>query len=254
MPVSTMTNDITGCFFGYDPGGLGGNGVASLDIESGRAVTYRVCSRRNATESWLWFKKTLEKKEKGEVLGIGIDTLTYWGGGDSGRREVDFYLRKEYNTVHPSVMSPSRLSGAMLLPGAIVLLRLRARESAFYVTETHPKVLFHALTDRKRIYKEVDLNRRNGWLDKIMGIAGQQSACGDDHQWDALISAWAAYRGYASKSGRGRWRNLVEDKEKSKGGEHKSEIVYPAGCVEYRWPKKEEIEECQPALDLLDDA
>lgn len=185
---------------------------------------------------------------------MGVDTLTYWGCEDNGRREADFYLRNEYNAVHPSVMSPSRLSGAMLLPGAIVLLRLRARDQAFYVTETHPKVLFHALTDKEKIYKEVDLDKRNGWLGEIMGMADRKPACSDDHQWDALISAWAAYRGYASKRGRAHWRNLVDEQEKSKEGQHKSEIVYPAGCVEYRWPNNEEIEGCRPALDLLDGA
>lgn len=247
ISASAMTNGTTGCFLGYDPGGIAGNGVAALEVVSGRVVTCRTCSRRNAAESWLWFKEAIDKKKDGEVLGIGVDTLTYWGRGDSGRREADFCLRRKYNTVHTSVMSPNRLAGAMLLPGAIVLLRLRANDPALYVTETHPKVLFHALTGKKRIYKEVGLGARNRWLGEIMGMAGHEWDCVDDHQWDALISAWAAYRGYESKRRRADWRNLVED-------EKKSQIEFPAGCVEYRWPDETTIDECQRAVDLLDKA
>lgn len=163
-----------------------------------------------------------------------------------------------------------------------VLLRLREKSKNLYVTETHPKVLHWALakkpyaaypgrrpTGRGKIpewenacrnWQEMNLrlavllrldeNRRDDFRPKktvyektrmrtLSGVPG------NDHEWDALISAWAAYQGHESKQDRAGWKNLVDC-------ETKSALEFPAGPVEYRWPDEKAIDVVQPELRALD--
>lgn len=76
----------------------------------------------------------------------------------------------------------------MPLNGALAILLLRERHPALTVTETHPKVLYFALTQRTWDF-ESDQRTMNEWLSQCIG-----STCSPrtEHEWDAIISAYAA--------------------------------------------------------------
>lgn len=82
-------------------------------------------------------------------------------------------------------------------------------------------------------------NSESGALDD----ARTPASCGvpgNDHEWDALISAWAAYRGHEYVQGGAGWeKNLVDGDLVD--DEAKIHLDFPAGCVDYRWPGDEEI-------------
>ena len=277
--TNSRNENRTGCFLGYDPGGNGNHGVAAIKVESGRvAADPRVATKKTVEEVLEWFETWFQNGEPdsfGPVLGIGIDTLTYWSSGESGLRMADHCLRHAYpkksttqTKVAPSVISPNGLRGAMCLNGMFVLRRLRREHKRpehreIYVTETHPKVLYRALAGEKYDYGPGKDETEDGKKEKprsmnrllTRALTGQNGAaitdCAskikitNDHEWDALISAWAAFRGKS-----GEWSlNLLCKKDcdqlveriTGKGfgiGEECGALDFPAGKakLEYRWP------------------
>lgn len=192
---------------------------------------------------------------------------------------------KKPKTVADSVASANGLRGSMGLNGMFVLLRLRNKSGDLYVTETHPKVLHWALVkepyaafpgrrpkQREKIQKwedartdwqqmnprlavllSLDRKRRDDFRQTPEDAAYENARMptlsgvpGNDHEWDALISAWAAYRGHESKQGRAGWKNLVDC-------ETRSGLEFPAGLVEYRWPDEKEIDVVQPGPRTVGD-
>lgn len=268
---------LTGLFFGYDPGGNKKHGVAALPVRCGVAESPLGCTKQTAEHVLTWFREQAAQFG-GPVLGIGVDTLTYWSGALNGGRQADLYLRSRYDEVRGSVIWPNSLYGAMSVNGMFVLRRLHECHPRLYATETHPKVLYYALSEteqEKRLNLDVkellahregikgkkekegidakirDLrNRRQGreaeswprmneWLSCVLGVPIGDASADDQllrssHEWDALISAWAAYRGYESAHGRAQWNNLVEC-------ESASALEFPVDGVEYRWPDETAI-------------
>ena len=295
---------MTGCFLGYDPGGsadtvrngiASGNGVAAIQVESGAIRDFRTCTKNSALEVLRWFQDEIGSSY-GPVLGIGIDTLTCWSGHSGGFRAADLALRCAYPKARSSVLSPNGLMGAMTLNGMFVLRRLRNansdahKGSDLYITETHPKVLHHALFREKyarypgrmpdvrnpddakkrakvtawqnaceewermnpRLSLLCDLSAFAGRLDTKNGTAGTYTPEGgpgerregvpwNDHEWDALVSAYAAYCGMSKQ-----WdydlfctddcRALAESADGQECEDEKDAIDHPAEAVEYRWP------------------
>ena len=254
--TSPWNENLTGCFLGYDPGGEKGHGVAAIKVASGEVADHRVATKKTVEEALQWFRTWFRKGEPdffGPVLGIGIDTLTYWSSGWAGWRMADQCLRHAYSEVSSSVASPNGLRGAMCLNGMFVLRRLRHEHGELYVTETHPKVLYYALAEEKYDYGQ----EMKHWLtegipwtqQKGKEIGDGSKITSDEHQWDALISAWAAFCGRS-----GKWPlNLLSERhchELAKKrrpeekwdfpGENAEILEFPfAGGrsnVEYRWP------------------
>lgn len=249
-----MTTDLTGCFLGYDPGGNKKHGVAAIGVESGDVKMAACDTVKTAGDALRWLQERIARKKTecirrgaadlGPVQGLGIDTLTYWSSGRSGLRKADEMLRHVFDPLlretgakkhfSSSVVAPNSLYGSMSVNGMFVLRKLRESSeppessSDPWVTETHPKVLFFALSGEKYDYE----NRRaemNRWLAREMNMHGhgmeESGLTKDDHQWDALISAWAAHQGFT-----GNWEaNLV-------AYENRSRLDFPAGPVDYRWP------------------
>ena len=217
---SARNENLTGCFLGYDPGGKKGHGVAAIKVASGEVADHRVGTRNTVEEVLQWFQHCVPSAF-GPVLGIGIDTLTYWSGGWAGWRMADQCLRLAYahsyehggksKDVANSVASPNSLFGSMCLNGMFVLRRLRSTINGLYVTETHPKVLYFGLKNAK----ETDTEKKtynygqelHDWLaNKIQWTRQKRKEINrglkitdNEHQWDALISAWAAFCGLSGK-------------------------------------------------------
>ena len=286
-----MTPDIGRCYLGYDPGGNGKHGVAAIRIQGDAVAEIESDTVDTASEVLKWFLCQNRIARLGPAVGIGVDTLTYWSGGNSGWRNADIHLRDTYRDVAGSVASANSLYGSMGLNGMFVLRRLRDRSPCLYVTETHPKVLHWALfcepyaaypgerpgdppenatgEKRKEILSKIDewQSAHNDWermnprLATVLrldskGLAdfsknpesgvvedarmsAPSGVPGNDHEWDALISAWAAYRGHqCTKGGVGWEKNLVDGDLVD--DEAKPHVDFPAGRVDYRWPSDEE--------------
>lgn len=175
----------------------------------------------------------------------------------------------------------------MSINGMFVLRGLRRNCSSLYVTETHPKVLYYALSEtpqleeinrriemlfgrrdaakgkrKTEIYTEIKSLRgqrqekeeeglpfMNKWLSRVLVTHGDAStdhaSPRNSHEWDASISAWAAYRGYESAQDRADWKNLVDC-------DSGSDLDFPAGSVEYRWPGEKEVGAVRGRLRTLD--
>lgn len=286
-----MTPDIGRCYLGYDPGGNGKHGVAAICVQADAVVKIELDTVDAASDVLKWFLCQNRIARLGPAVGIGVDTLTYWSGGNSGWRKADIHLRDIYPDVKGSVASANSLYGSMGLNGMFVLRRLRDRNQCLYVTETHPKVLHRALfcepyaaypgkrpsdppenamgTKRKKILSKIEKWRsaHNAWkrmnprlatvlrldskgradvstnpesgVSEDAPMAAPSGVPGNDHEWDALISAWAAYRGHQFTQGGVGWeKNLVDcDLVDDEARPH---LDFPAGCVDYRWPSDEE--------------
>lgn len=284
-----MANGLTGWFWGYDPGGHQGNGVAAIYALNGALQDDKtlVCTKDTADEVVTWFKN------QETPLAMGIDTLTCWSGGRGSWRRADEALRIAYPDAQDSVMSPSSLMGAMSLNGMFVLLRLRQCHRDLYITETHPKVLHMAM--KGKAYTTI-LGNNDGWSavggsikkwtgeerkrwlnDKVQKWLKPLELCSDhrgtprnDHEVDALISAYAAFRAFSAYKNEGSgWQlNLFCDGDRDKlvgalkkgadvaNTEAEENLEFPTkliapesgepGPVEYRWPHRDSRDHAQP--------
>ncbi|MBB3059496.1 DUF429 domain-containing protein [Microbulbifer rhizosphaerae] len=147
-------NLFSGTIIGYDPGGRNAHGVAALCFTSGELADIQI-KTLNTAEQILDFSEKYP-----DLKAVGIDTLTCWSTGESGWRPADRWLRVKYREVMNSVASPNSLYGSMGINGMSILVALRSQNASLAVTETHPKVLFHALTGKKYNYDQ--LHRDNG--------------------------------------------------------------------------------------------
>ena len=67
-----------------------------------------------------------------------------WSTGRCGWRPADRWLRGQYPRVANSVVSPNSLFGSMALNGAACVHQLAAQWPDAMISETHPKVGYHA--------------------------------------------------------------------------------------------------------------
>ena len=206
---------MTGSFIGYDPGGNGRHGCAVLTVEAGRPARLRVTTHAT-TEHVLRDIETV-----GDVLGIGVDTLTCWSTGPSGWRPADRWLRARYpSAVGRSVAAPNSLYGSMSVGGMAVLLSLARRVP---VTETHPKVLWHVLFGTRYAYATA-----SAAMDARLGEAmGLPLVTANDHEWDAAASALTALRAHEGAWTRDLHRLPTRPDER---------LVEPYGPTRFVWP------------------
>jgi len=208
----------TGLIVGYDPGGDGAHGVALLTLEEGRTVS--VATRTfGTTEAVIEYVDRLSP-----LLALGVDTLTCWSTGGGGWRPADRWLRQRYGTVRNSVMTPNGLAGSMGLNGMSVLLAIRAKYPKVVVVETHPKVLYWALQQKKYNYASGKAE-----MERVLCQAHQVAVTtANDHEWDGAISAFAAASGVL-----GRWTNDLHALPMATG----ERLIVPCGATNYYWPE-----------------
>lgn len=208
---------LNGTIAGFDPGGNGSNGFALLQLRDGKPASVSVETLPNS-------EAVVNKIRANNVLGLGVDTLSCWCTGRSGWRPADLWLRDRYPAVRSSVMSPNGLSGSMGINGMSVLIETASSSDRISLSETHPKVLYYALTQRKYDYRESQAEM-DGFLSNVLG--GINIGASNDHEWDAVISAYALLMGMT-----GVWKNDLHELQP----EDDSRIVDPCGKTFYYWP------------------
>ncbi|WP_027230699.1 DUF429 domain-containing protein [Phyllobacterium sp. UNC302MFCol5.2] len=198
---------------GFDPGGAKGFGCCIL-----RASSFSTATVSTIAEAMNW---AISECGKEEPAIAGIDTLLHWSDGPSGWRNADLYLKQTHPGANSSVMSPNSLFGAMAVGGVGLAIRLREQWPRMLLTETHPKVLFHALYGSSYSKSQVALA-----MDWFIGkTALSNGVIKNEHELDALISAWAAREGMANK-----WNDLCLPRT--------ADMIFPAGAVSYFWPTR----------------
>lgn len=209
---------MSSLYLGYDPGGMGTHGVAAINDRYVLCKTVR--STRDAIE---WFQ---QRCQDCEPSGLGVDTLTLWSTGPAGWRPADRALRAAYPAVAASVTAPNSLYGAMSINGVAVALTLRRQFKHLTVTETHPKVLYFALTGAR-----YDFANQRDHMTQALIQWGEFEACeiGSDHAWDALVSAFAA-----REWGTRRWSSDLHQLPPVDG----EDLIFPQELEpHYPWPK-----------------
>jgi hypothetical protein len=98
-------------------------------------------------------------------------------------------LRAAYPNISYSITASNSLYGAMPINGAIVMRLLGNEFERLKITETHPKVLYFALTGNVYNFQQQAAAMEHclaGWIG--LGDIDVDS----EHEWDALVSAYAA--------------------------------------------------------------
>jgi hypothetical protein len=114
----------------------------------------------------------------------------------------------------------------MCVNGMGVLYALRQKDAALVVTETHPKVLYFALTGMKHDWT-ASRGAMTAWLTEQLGQV--PLSVSSEHEFDALASAWACAQGVL-----GRWTGNLH--APCVGGPLGGTTIRPAGPTSYFWP------------------
>lgn len=146
--IGQPNKDITGIIVGYDPGGNNSNGIAVIEIVNSRPENIIIETFENV-------ESVIQKIVNCDnLIGVGVDTLSCWCTGKSGWRPADLWLRKKYPQIKNSIMSPNTLSGSMGLNGMSVLVEISSLSQNIVLSETHPKVIYFALSNKKYSYSQ----------------------------------------------------------------------------------------------------
>ena len=203
---------------GYDTGGIRANGVAILHLSADGKVEAWVKTCEYVDEALEWIRHLVEVSGEPSLTAVGIDSYLSWSSGPSGWRPMDLLLRERYPAVMNSVLASNSASGSMAIQGMTLAMRIRQLWPETVLNETHPKVLFHALSRQPYLPGRA----MNQWLLEQFNPPLTLPIY-DEHQWDALLSAWSTWMGTG-----GHWeRNLMSDAQ---------DLLFPAGEVTYYWP------------------
>ncbi len=203
---------------GYDPGGDGAHGVALLSIMDGKPEALQ-------TRTFQTTEQVIEYVEAvGSIDALGVDTMTCWSTGRGGWRPADRWLRERYTHVRNSVMTPNGLAGSMGLNGMCAVIESRRRRPDVVIVETHPKVLYWALTREKYDYQ----SSRQHMEQILRELLGAALSTANEHEWDAALSAIAAARGV-----RGEWTVDLH----ALPTEPRERLINPCGKTNYFWPE-----------------
>lgn len=213
---------MNGTVIGYDPGGNDAHGVARATIRDGRV-------HELATETHSVVEDVIALVlDEGDapLLGLGVDTLTCWATGQSGRRPADRWLQRRYPTVQHSIVAPNSLYGSMAVSGMALLIAVRRTLPNLFVTETHPKVLYYALQRERHDYDRCK-KVMNECLSRWFRV---DVATDSEHEWDAAISALAVFRSLDRS-----WSEDLHDLPTTAC----ERLVRPCGKTAYVWPGDE---------------
>src|SRR5829696_4436391 len=202
-----VPNDVV---LGFDPGGAGNFGAALL-----RGTDFLTITVNGVREAVAW---AISQCGGQSPVAVGIDTLLHWSDGPSGWRPADRFLRITYPEARGSVLSPNGLYGSMAIGGMALAIRLREHWPEVLLNETHPKVLYHALSGAR--YQASKVEAAIEWFLERAGLGARK--INNEHELDALLSAWATSTGLAES-----WSDLAAGHE---------QLLFPAGVVSYLWP------------------
>ena len=214
---------INGFIAGYDPGGNNSHGLAIGEYENGICKKLVTSTEPNA-------ESVIQRLESTpDLLALGVDTLVCWATDNAGWRPADLWLRKQYPQVANSVMNSNYLSGSMSTNGMAVILSLVEKWPEMPVVETHPKVLYYALTGGKRHEYETNPQEMRDNLTGWLGYEFNPVQPNKDHELDAALSVYAVYKGLC-----GDWTHDLFDETEDDTGR----LVCPATRADshYWWP------------------
>ena len=117
-------------------------------------------------------------------------------------------------------MPPNSLYGAMTIGGVGLAIELKKLWPYSLLNETHPKVLYHALTGRP--YPRENLSTAIEWLVTRAKFEPVNSMPTED-EFDAILSAWATREALIHQ-----WNDLAVANDKH---------IYPIDDVRYFWPE-----------------
>ncbi len=203
---------------GYDPGGNGNHGVAALEVSSNLSSVSINFGTAKTTQDVIDFLDFYE-----DSIGIGIDTLTRWCTGHSGWRPADRWLRERYKRIRNSIMSPNLLFGAMSIGGMAIKEAYSRRSKVGLVSETHPKVIYFALTGEKYDWKN-SKEKMNSFLSSSLGL---DVVTNNDHEFDAVISCFCVQQ-YLSEN----WKDNLHERSLEEGEQYIDPFVESVYC----WP------------------
>jgi hypothetical protein len=201
---------------GFDPGGNqgGGSGVALICLNPSVAPTIKTYTAFSVLDAISW----INSNNFGNIDGFGIDTLLSWSVFQSGWRPMDWYIKHHYSSIKNSVVSPNSLMGSMAIQGMVMAISLKNQYENILLNETHPKAQYYALIGTLYDYNSNKANM-DTWL---LSTIGGTVLINNEHEWDALFSAWATYMGIT-----GNWGfNLVQPY---------NNLIMPAGKTYYFW-------------------
>lgn len=205
-------------YLGYAPGGsariASKSGVAILTVtDQGRR--YETESVTCVDDALLWFADRL-----GDATpeAAGIDAPLFWETSRCGWRAVDRWLKQTYSAVARSVLPANSVQGSLAIQGMSMGIVLRRRWPRLTLTETHPKLLYHALTGNRHSWSP-------GLIAWLRGVteSTEGTSIRTDNEWSALMSAWVAMMGHSRA-----WS--VDLRQRSQTA------LEPAGAVTYWWP------------------
>jgi len=210
---------LNGTIIGYDPGGNSSHGVAKFTFRNGNLIHHSVITLKTA------FEVIKYVGEIEDLIALGVDTLTCWSTGESGWRPADRWLRNKYKVIGNSIASANSLFGSMGLNGMSVLISLRKKLPNLLISETHPKVLYYALSQQKYDYKD-----NHPSMDAYLSALFDEIVdTNNDHEWDAAISVYAVMKGFVDQ-----WHidlhQLPTRNDES--------IIMPCGETKYWWPEE----------------
>lgn len=196
-------------FVGLDPGGRKSFGVAILagNSKSLRPVfTGTGCCVEKICE----FIGQQAAKFQSPIGGVGIDAPMSWPL-KGGYRPQDEAVWVRCPGAKKSVLQVNSLRGAVIAQGPAAAIQLRKQYGDLLVSEVHPAGTVDALGGNQTatVFATL-LSRKVKWLFGLPGFC--QNAVGlvkveDNHQFDALVAAYAVYMGCTSQPG---WNDLMK--------------------------------------------
>ena len=199
---------------GFDPGGE--SGIAIIDYSNSLRISIRVNTVDSVDNALNW----INGQKYINIDALGVDTLLSWSQYKRGWRPMDLYLKHYYPAITNSIVAQNSLYGAMAVQGMAMAIELKKQHDKILLNETHPKVQYYDLTNQQYSYGGNSANM-NSWLLGNIGV--QNVIINNEHEWDALFSAWATYMGITKA-----WNHNLVLPYKN--------LIMPAGESYYYWP------------------
>ncbi len=205
-------------YLGYAPGGSA-RATSKSGVSIIRASADTIRSETGSVgcvdEAMDWY---FDRLRNDTPSAVGVDVLMFWETSRCGWRGADRWLRSTYSPIMRSVLPSNSVQGAAAIQGMALAVSLRRNWPEIILTETHPRVLYYAMTGNRYEWSP----KVAQWLRDSVG-SELGAAIQTQNEWSALTSAWTAMMGHS-----GTWSHDLRQYTKA--------AVEPAGPVMFWWP------------------